>query len=377
MTDNFYKFLFLGVMIVVTVFASQLPPLTKVASLTANQSGFSAQPKTIPVFVLQSDPPISTPTYLSPASSSEAEIVKQSNILVKQILGDKMSADLSLSSSTEENGQVSPVQGQDSSDVVLESAPAPNEGSFICFGSDSPPYIQAKAALVADLKTGERFFSSNIGIRWPMASLTKLMTAAVVSRNIALNQSTTLQEKDFDLESTSDDLKVGERYSVGDLRVAMLVESNNEAAEALADFYGYSKFMSAMNAQAAEWGLNDTYFDDPAGLSVSNQSSVDDLTNFMGRIYSQYPEVLKITSKQSAYITELNSRRHILIQNINNFAGQSDFLGGKTGYTDEASGNLISVFAYKRQPILIIVLGTEDRFGDTQKLLDWFESNFK
>jgi D-alanyl-D-alanine endopeptidase (penicillin-binding protein 7) len=377
MSDNFYKFLFVGVMIIVTVFANRPSPSTKVATLTAAQPSLNIQQKTVPVFVLQSAPPISPPVYLSPASSSEAEVVKQSNLLVKQILGDRVSADISLPSSTEENGRLSRVQNQDLGNAILESAAAPNEGNFVRLGSDPPPYLQSRAALVADLKTGERFFSSNAGLRWPLASLTKLMTAAVVSRNIALNQSTTLQEKDFDSDSSRGDLRAGERYSIGDLRLAMLMESSNEAARALANFYGYDKFVSAMNAQAAEWGLTGTYFDEPTGISVSNQSSIDDLINFMSRIYDQYPEVLKITSKQSAYITELNSRRRILIRNINNFAGQSDFLGGKTGYTDEAGGNLISVFAYKRQPILIIVLGTGDRFGDTRKLLDWFEGNYK
>jgi D-alanyl-D-alanine endopeptidase (penicillin-binding protein 7) len=377
MSDNFYKFLFVGVMIIVTVFANRPSPSTKVATLTAAQPSLNIQQKTVPVFVLQSAPPISPPVYLSPASSSEAEVVKQSNLLVKQILGDRVSADISLPSSTEENGRLSRVQNQDLGNAILESAAAPNEGNFVRLGSDPPPYIQSRAALVADLKTGERFFSSNAGLRWPLASLTKLMTAAVVSRNIALNQSTTLQEKDFDSDSSRGDLRAGERYSIGDLRLAMLMESSNEAARALANFYGYDKFVSAMNAQAAEWGLTGTYFDEPTGISVSNQSSIDDLINFMSRIYDQYPEVFKITSKQSAYITELNSRRRVLIRNINNFAGQSDFLGGKTGYTDEAGGNLISVFAYKRQPILIIVLGTEDRFGDTRKLLDWFEGNYK
>ena len=55
----------------------------------------------------------------------------------------------------------------------------------------------------------------------------------------------------------------------------------------------------------------------------------------------------------------------------NQFAGTPEFLGGKTGYTDEARGNLLSLFAIGGQTFTVIVLGTDDRFGDTERIRSW------
>jgi D-alanyl-D-alanine carboxypeptidase len=66
------------------------------------------------------------------------------------------------------------------------------------------------------------------------------------------------------------------------------------------------------------------------------------------------------------------------VKSINDFAGNADFIGGKTGYTDQADGNLLSIFEYGGRPIFIMVLGINDgvRFNATQQLYDWFKTNF-
>ena len=58
----------------------------------------------------------------------------------------------------------------------------------------------------------------------------------------------------------------------------------------------------------------------------------------------------------------------------NEFAGTAAFLGGKTGYTDEAQGNLVSLFSMRGTPVVIVVLGSADRFGETRTLLDQLAS---
>ncbi|MDO8663964.1 MAG: hypothetical protein Q7K44_00200, partial [Candidatus Liptonbacteria bacterium] len=172
-------------------------------------------------------------------------------------------------------------------------------------------------------------------------------------------------------------LKIGDRYSIGDLMFAALLESSNESAEAIASFVGRKEFIALMNKQVASWGFADTHFDDPTGLSASNQSTAVDLLGLSKQIYEKYPEIFKITQRPSGYITELNSNKKLLIKSINLFAGQDNFLGGKTGFIDEAGGNLLSIFSYRTRPIIIIVLDTGDRFGDTEKLLNWFMATYK
>jgi D-alanyl-D-alanine endopeptidase (penicillin-binding protein 7) len=172
-------------------------------------------------------------------------------------------------------------------------------------------------------------------------------------------------------------LAAGESYTVKDLLELMLLPSNNQAAEVVAGHYGRVEFVRLMNAKAAEWGMNQTHYAEPTGLSVSNQSTASDLARMMSRVYALYPAILQISRGRKATITEINSGKKTEISSINNFAGRADFLGGKTGFTDEAQGNLISLFSYQNRPLAIIVMGTDDRFGDTEKLLSWFKENFK
>jgi D-alanyl-D-alanine carboxypeptidase len=89
--------------------------------------------------------------------------------------------------------------------------------------------------------------------------------------------------------------------------------------------------------------------------------------------------VLAYGNTPSIMITELQSDTKVNVKSINEFAGNPNFIGGKTGYIPQAGDNLLSIFRYNGNPILIIVLGaanTAQRFGDTTKLLNWFTMNY-
>lgn len=381
--DNFYKFLFLGVMILVVFFANRGIVYKQVANVSQPGIASNATSGEPPIFILE--PP-----------QAEAEDVSAVAVDTKQ-QSSTISA-LSESGSASYNYKVSSPR-ESSLGGTLSSAGAVGRSVFRRVRDGQPPALQARAALVADLASGEKFFSLEPTRRWPMASLTKLVSAAVVSRNILLHQSTTLIAADFSIDDSEDGFKAGDRYAAGDLMLAMLLKSNNESAEALARLYrptpgggvgGRAEFVAAMNNLARAWGLRYTHFDDPTGLSTSNQSTAGELLELAVNVYKQHPEILEITRRGFAPVTELNSGKSFIISNINLFAdwacppsGDAKdidrrvcFLGGKTGYTDEANGNLLSVFSYKRQPIVIIVLGTPDRFGETELLLNWFIRNF-
>lgn len=254
-------------------------------------------------------------------------------------------------------------------------------GAFHKVGSEAPPDIQARAGIVADLKTGQPYFELNPNLRWPTASLAKLMTAIMALKNIDLSKPITLTGENIlsnDEATTSTGFfRAGDVYSGNDVLAAMLIVSKNEAAEALANTYGRANFIAGLNSLAKDFGMSWTNFSDPTGLSVSDQSTANDLKKLALNIYRDYPKIFEITRKKSGAVTELGSRKRTALSNINIFAGTSGFVGGKTGYTDDADGNLLSVFSYNSRPILAIVLGTGDRFGETEKLMDWFEKNYK
>ncbi len=250
---------------------------------------------------------------------------------------------------------------------------------FYPISSEAAPEIQTQAALVADLQTGEIYFDLNSGKRWPTASIAKFMTAAYAVRNMDLNSEITLAENDFPLDAgdTSKGLKPGDVYRLKDLLSALLLSSSNEAAEAIANSYGREDFIAGLTATAKEWGMTSTYFADPTGLSAADQSSAGDLRVMALKIYEAYPGILRTTREKSAVITEVNSGRRETLKNINLLAGQSWFLGGKTGYTDEAGGNLLTLITHEGRPVAVVVLGSSDRFGESEKLINWFRRNYR
>ena len=262
-------------------------------------------------------------------------------------------------------------------DEVFTKEVAPTEPDFVRVGEKGAPAVEAKGALVTDIKTGKVYYGLNPEIRWPLASITKLVSAVVAKDFLDEDQEVTMMQGDFDLETNYYVLKSGGKYRVEDLIWAMLLSSSNEAAVAVARTHGYDEFIEAMNVKTERWGLKDTNFDDPSGLSVSNQSTLFDLKRIIEAIYEAYPEIFEMTTESGWTIYDSANDTFSRVETTNDFVGRDDFLGGKTGYTDEAMGNLVSLFSYQERPILVIVLGTSDRFGDTRLLYGWFTENFR
>jgi D-alanyl-D-alanine carboxypeptidase len=258
--------------------------------------------------------------------------------------------------------------------AIIPSGPS----VFTQAGEVPPPSLDDNASLVADLTTGNVFEATEPAKRWPTASLTKLMTATIAEDDMSPETEITITPAEFAVDPQDETtLVVGGTYTLQDLMYVLLMPSSNVAAEAIADTYGHDAFIAQMNARAAAWGMTNTYFGDPSGLSATNQSTANDFLKLAEVIYDRYPQILSITRNAQVSITEQNSGRKVSVKSINDFAGQSDFVGGKTGHTDQADGNLFSIFEYDGHPVFIVVLGTDDRFIDTQKLYAWFKANFK
>jgi len=238
------------------------------------------------------------------------------------------------------------------------------------------PQVTARAALVKFLNpSNETYYKTsyelNAAERWPLASLTKLMTAIVALEKIGKEKRIMITEEAITLSGTFKIFNVGDVFTVYDLIKTLLIVSRNDAATAMADFYGENNFIMAMREKAEELDMNETAFSDPTGLSVFNQSTIKDIEKLINYIINSQPLIFEIARQKEIEITEINTGKTIKLTNIIQFAGQNDFLGGKSGQTDEAKGNLVSLFEYKNRPLLIIVLGTEDRFGQTKILYEW------
>jgi D-alanyl-D-alanine endopeptidase (penicillin-binding protein 7) len=250
---------------------------------------------------------------------------------------------------------------------------------FVRIATTSVPVFERESYVVRDVTNGVTLASMNQNDRWPTASLTKLMTATLVLDHFSMNTEITITPKMMAVDPTQVALQIDGTYTVYDLLHAMLMPSNNVAAEAFADYYGYDKFMAAMNARAAAWGMTDTHFDDPSGLSSANESSAHDLAILATHVYQNYPQILAISNTPTYTLTNIADGGTRQIASINEFAGTPGFLGGKTGYIPESRDNLISLFRVDGHPLLIVVLGAKDtaaRFLDTTALLDWVRTDY-
>lgn len=249
------------------------------------------------------------------------------------------------------------------------------------------PVIEAQAALVKKLGSSETLFEQGNNKQWPIASLSKLMTGAVALEKLGVDVVVTISENAVATEGVSGNFSTGEQFTVLDLVTAMMAMSSNDAAVAVSDFYNKKHtptspeaaqapnlFVQEMNELAKRLDMTETSFLDPSGLSPKNYSTPADLEKLVTYVVKAHPEILLASRQSENQIIEILSRAPRTLGNINRFAGQFDFVGGKTGFTDEARGNLVSVFNYQGTQYLIVVLGTEDRFGETSRLYRWLKT---
>lgn len=233
----------------------------------------------------------------------------------------------------------------------------------------SPATLSAAGAYV--MGTMEPLYSFRDEKQWPIASVTKLMTALTARRVMTGEEVVTITEDAISAPGEVGNFKVGERFLAKDLIQAMLVGSSNDAAKAIADQYGKGAFTAEMNKTAVAIGMTDTVFVDAAGLSAANISTPHDLSKLARFIWNEDPQIFTITQRTYINIVDIDNHRSRKLASTNIFAGRANFLGGKTGQIPDSNGNLISIFSLpdKSSPVIIVVLGATDRFKETEKIL--------
>lgn len=233
---------------------------------------------------------------------------------------------------------------------------------------DSNPNFTAASYASIDVTSGEFLLGHNVTDRREMASLTKLMLVKIVRDNCSDDKVITVSEN-FTTGSVVG-LTVGMSLTVQDLLKATLIPSANDAAEALAVgcFGSVSDAVKKMNEQASSWHLKGTHFANPMGLDdPENYSTAHDLA-WIAELVTTDPEVAAIVATSSSVITTKDGQQFVL-NSTNKLLGSNGINGVKTGTTNEAGQNLIASQLMSGHHIITIVLGSHDRFGETQSLL--------
>lgn len=260
--------------------------------------------------------------------------------------------------------------------ALISKAEINAEQIFPCNANQSA--FVSKAILIkyldSSIGSGPTIFELNPEKRWPIASLTKLMTAIVSIEKMDLDKEIIMTKKAVDTEGTAGEFEIGEVFKLRDLIKAMLISSSNDAAVAITEDFEERDFINEMQKKAAEIKMFSTTYLEPSGLSFINQSTVADLAKLMSYIYFEHPEILEISRQKEAEILELKSNKPRRLLTINKFAGEPDFIGGKTGYIDEAGRNLVGIFDIDGKTVLTIILGADDSFKETEKLKSFVEN---
>ena len=236
------------------------------------------------------------------------------------------------------------------------------------------PRVRAAAAIIFDPATGNAVWELNAREPRPIASITKVMTAMLfLEDGPDLDRDVVVSRRDVRSASTTY-LRRGERVSLRDLVHLALVASDNVAARVLAraSRWGTKRFISRMNAMAAELGLEQTRFTDPSGLHEGNVSSAHDVSRLIAAA-GRHPGIARIIRTRSHRIR--TSRQNRVIRNTNRLLDtRPDVVGGKTGYINEAGYCLAALVKVGDRAVSVVVLGARSnagRFQETRRLADW------
>lgn len=237
--------------------------------------------------------------------------------------------------------------------------------------------------LVGDINSGEILLRSDeVDTVLSIASLTKLMTAIIATEEMSID-SEILLEAEMYVDTLVPRLEAFPRATLFHLLQVLLVESSNEAAEAIATQVSGSRevFIAQMNKKAAELGMRNTTFTDPSGLNEGNTSSLEDLFILAEYLYSEQRFLLEISVEKNIPTTE-RVTNFTSLQNFNTVEGVADIIGGKIGETTAAKQTSVTIHSRTdsngvERPIAIIVLGSNSRGDDVRFIYDYFNERFK
>lgn len=242
--------------------------------------------------------------------------------------------------------------------------------------SDPAPELSAKSALVADYSSGATLFEKDSDLRLPPFSLTKLMTALVALENCSPEDSVNVRR--VQTNGTQMGLGIGDNVSVLTLLWGLLLPSGNDAADALARGCADSieDFVYSMDLRADRLGMKDTHFTNPSGLeSKSHYSTAKDLFLLTQNALSN-PLISEIVKTREKEIFDISGKKSYLLKNINKLLEEEGVFGVKTG-RGSLGENLILGVERDSHKIIIVILSSEERFLEAEKISDWIFKSYR
>jgi D-alanyl-D-alanine carboxypeptidase (penicillin-binding protein 5/6) len=240
------------------------------------------------------------------------------------------------------------------------------------------PILSAQGAIAIDMDSGVPLYEKNPDAPLLPASTTKIVTALVALDLYDPDTVLTVGTKSV-VVGQKMGLFVGEKMRMEDLLYGLLVYSANDAAEALAENHpqGYDEFIEDMNKKARDLHMTNSHFENPVGLDGNaHRSTARDLVR-ASEIAMRNPIFSKIVGTKEIVITDASGKYSYDLVNLNKLLGVvPGVIGVKTGWTESARENLVTYVTRDGHEILITLLGSQDRFGETKELIDWVFASY-
>ncbi len=236
--------------------------------------------------------------------------------------------------------------------------------------------VSAEAIYIVDLKSNSVLYQKNPNLRLNPASLTKIVTGLVALRSFPEDKVITAYSAEDTLGNTMN-LASGDQLTATDLLNGLLISSANDAALTFAENYtgGYNGFVEKMNETVTSLGLSNSHFTNVSGVENGyHYSTAADLSRITQTALEE-PLFAQIVATKTKTITSLTGKKYPLTT-TNQLLGRYGVVGVKTGWTPAAGECLVTLVNQNNHPVLITILKSDDRFGETKTIIDWVYKNF-
>jgi D-alanyl-D-alanine carboxypeptidase len=239
------------------------------------------------------------------------------------------------------------------------------------------PILSSQSVMAVDLVSGVTLYEKDPNKALLPASTTKIVTALVALDTYELDQ--ILKVGKVQVEGQKMGLVTGEEIMFSDLLSGLLIYSANDAAEILASNHpdGRELFINLMNKKVEDLGLINTHFGNPTGLDNGAQYTTTRDLVVVSKYAMKNPVFADIVGTKEKVVKSVDGKFTHRLTNINKLLGNVEgVIGVKTGWTENARENLVTEVNRDGKKIMIVVLGSSDRFGETTELINWIYNNY-
>jgi D-alanyl-D-alanine carboxypeptidase len=248
--------------------------------------------------------------------------------------------------------------------LVYDSTAVPDRVAYVRKPNTHTSLVHtARSYLAFDLTAGVIIEGVNTKDAYPIASITKLMTAIIALEQANLDRTLTVPKSAI-VYTSRPRYTAGEKVQAYNLLYPLLTESSNEAAHTLAAYFGAERFVALMNDMATSLAMRKTTYVDAAGSGAGNVASAEDLAVLAGYIHAYRKQIFDISASRFGGNSYYGTPSTTDLRNFNYFSTDTAFVGGKSGKTEAAMETMLALFTMEfdgvERTVGFVILGAQN-----------------